>query len=95
VPPKKTVKAWNERNPWEQAPYTKGDIVAIQALHNGNADADQQRRALDWIIYEVCKTYDLSYRPDSDRDTVFAEGKRYCGNQIIHAIKLKVGLLEE
>lgn len=89
------AKKEHQKKPWEQAGYTKRDIVAMQALMEGKADADQQKRALDWIVNNVCKTYDMSYRPDSDRDTAFAEGKRYCGNQIIHALKLKVGALPD
>jgi hypothetical protein len=75
--------------------YDDPDVFAIQALVKGEADADQQKRALNWIINECCKTYDMSYRPDNQTDTVFAEGKRYVGNEIIRMTKMKVGTLKK
>ena len=79
--------------PFMPADYSEPDAFAMKALAEGVATEDQQKRALDWIINQCCKTYDLSYRPDSDRDTVFAEGKRYVGNEIIKLIKVKIGKL--
>lgn len=70
------------------APYTEPDTMAIKALATGTASEGQQRRALDWIINTLCGTYDLSYRPDSERNTAFAEGKRFVGLQLIKQIKL-------
>lgn len=53
----------------------------MQALERGEADKDQQQRALQWILRASC-IGDLSYRPGSERDTAFAEGKRFVGLQI-------------
>lgn len=74
---------------WEPA-----DISAIQALQRGDASPDQQRRALDYII-NLAGTYDLSYRPESDRDTTFAEGKRFVGLQIVKALKINLAALRQ
>ena len=76
--------------PWEPAPYDDDGLItmAIKALAAGNANQDQQRRALDWIVRVLCGTYDLSFRPDSERATAFAEGKRHVGLQIIKHTKL-------
>lgn len=74
---------------WEPA-----DIAAIQALQRGDASPDQQRRALDYIV-TLAGTYDLSYRPDSDRDTTFAEGKRFVGLQIVKALKLNLAAIRQ
>lgn len=57
-------------------------IAAIKAMAEGNARADQQKTALAFIIDELAGTYDLSFRPDElggERDTSFAEGRRYVG----------------
>ena len=51
----------------------------MQALQTGTATADQQQRALKWIIEKVCGTYDLTYFPESARNSDFAEGKRFVG----------------
>lgn len=75
---------------FEPAHYKKADIYALQALQTGTANEQQQKRALDWIINHACKTYDMSFRPgaDGERDTCFAEGRRFVGNQIIKLTKL-------
>lgn len=71
------------------------DIAAIQALERGTATEDQQKRALRWIIYEVAKTYDLSYRPGDQSQTDFAEGKRFVGLEIISTLKINLTKLRE
>jgi hypothetical protein len=77
------------------APYEIADIVAIKALANGTAMEHQQKRAMDWIIRAACATYDLSYRPESDRDTAFAEGRRFVGLQIVKALHLEISILKK
>lgn len=84
-----------EGAPWAPAEYEIEDIGAIQALARGEAQPHQQINALKWIVEKVCKTYDLSYRPDSDRDTTFAEGKRFVGTQIVKATKINIAKLKD
>ena len=74
--------------PWHPAPYDESVTGSLKALHAGVANAGQQQRALKWIIEALCGTYDLSYRPESDRDSSFAEGKRFVGMQIVKQLKL-------
>lgn len=75
--------------PWDSLKLEshRAAVAALKSLALGTADEDQQIRALKFIIDEICLTYDMSYRPDSERDTAFAEGKRYVGNAILRAIK--------
>jgi hypothetical protein len=61
--------------------------VAIQACYNGVADEAQQRLAIETIAGALCGYYDLSFR-ENDRDTVFAEGKRWVGAQIVKLTKI-------
>ena len=68
------------------------EAYAIQAIAAGNATVEQQQMALKWIIEKACGTYDLSYRQGSDRDTVFAEGKRYVGLQLVKLVRLNLRL---
>ena len=35
----------------------------------------------------------MSYRPDSERDTAFAEGKRHVGTQIVKFLKINLSKL--
>lgn len=57
--------------------------AAIQALMLGQASPDQQKLALQGIVEDICGTYDMTYSPDSQHDTAFAEGKRWVGLQIV------------
>ena len=66
-------------------------MYAVQAVANGNASADQQKRAIAWIVGTLCGTYDLAFRPDDhggSRDTDFALGKAFVGQQIVKLLKL-------
>jgi hypothetical protein len=84
------VKKLPAIEPWHPAPYIDADSYAIKALATGTANEGQQKRALDWIINTLCATYDLSYRPGSDRDTAFAEGKRHVGLQIVKQVNVNL-----
>ncbi len=97
TPKKKTVaEAVAGNHPWMPPAYNVADAVAIQALMTGKADANQQQRALKWII-EVCSgTYDQSYRPgaqEGERDTTFALGRQFVGQQIVKLTRLNVSKL--
>lgn len=72
---------------WEVA-----DAGAIQALAQGTASKEQQQRALNWIIYSACGTYDSDYRPDQ-REHAFVSGKRNVGLQIVKLTKVNTSKL--
>jgi hypothetical protein len=74
----------------------KADAIAIKAMAEGEATADQQKRALEAIIYRIACSDDLSYRADDhggERDAAFAEGKRYVGLQIKKLIHTRLDIL--
>ena len=71
--------------PWELA-----DASAMQALVDGKATPEQQKRALNWIIYGACGTYDLDYRPDP-REHAVVSGKRAVGLEIVKLLKINTG----
>jgi hypothetical protein len=81
--------------PWKPTEWEPADVAAIQALVRGDASPEQQRRAVDYIIKDIAGTYDLSYRPDSERDSTFAEGKRFVGLQIVKAINLNLAAIRQ
>lgn len=80
--------------PWFPAKYELADARAIKNLAAGTASSEQQQRALKWIIENVAAYYDLSYFPTSDRDTSFAEGKRFVGSQIVKMLKIDLDALK-
>lgn len=84
-------------SPLQPADYEKADVIALQALAEGIANEGQQKRALDWII-KAAGTYDLVYRPggqEGDRDTCFAGGKAFVGQQIVKLLNYKTGQLKD
>ena len=89
-------KALEAAAPWKPAPYEIADASAIQAVARGEASAEQQRRALDWIIYGACRLRDEPYRPggtDGERDTAFALGQANVGRQIAKLMTLQLAAL--
>lgn len=72
---------------WEPAKWEPADASALQALIRGDADAHQQQRALNWIIYNAAGTYDLEYRTE-ERDHAFSSGRRFVGLQIVKMLKI-------
>lgn len=81
VPPKSAIAP---------AEWERHEVAAMQALWRGEADAQQQKKALDWILDAVCRVNDMEYRPGSFDETAFAAGRRYVGSQIIKATKINL-----
>ena len=73
-------------DPLEKPDYVEADVQAIRAVHERRATPEQQKRAFDWLI-QAYGTYDTSYRPDSERNTIFAEGRRQAGMILVWMIK--------
>lgn len=94
-----TAKARTEPKPkqtWQPSDYEVADVGAVQALMRGDADEAQQKRALAYIINTLCGTYDVSYHPgglDAQRNTDFAEGKRWVGLQLVKFTKINISAL--
>ncbi len=64
----------------------RSDVRSIVAVHDGVATEEQQKAAMKAILVNICGIHDMSYRPDEaggERDTAFAEGKRYVATQIL------------
>lgn len=86
-------QAIDDHAPWKPTPYEPADAGAIQALVRGECPPHLQQRAITFIINNLCGTYDLQYRPGSHeatRDTDFALGKAFVGQQLVKLTKVKV-----
>jgi len=85
-----------EREPWMPPPYDKADLIAVKACMEGRAEPYQQRLALEWIVY-ACGTYETPWRPgqDGQRDSDFASGKQFIGQQIVKLINLPIANEEQ
>lgn len=84
----------SRREHWHPPDYEKQDVRAIQALAKGDASADEQRRALDWIITQAAATYDEPFRPGSADVVNYMLGRRSVGLAIVKLMKLKPEIFE-
>lgn len=75
--------------PTTAAVYTEADHAAIQAVAEGLANPEQQKRAIRWIVESAAGVQTLSYGTDPHA-TAFAEGKRFVGLQIYKLIRLRL-----
>lgn len=80
----------NPGTPWLPLSPSKADAAALRALFQATADSEQQRRAMQYILEIICDRDGMSFRsgPDGVRETDFAEGRRWVGNQIVRLSKL-------
>ena len=85
-------KIISEPLPYAPPPYELADASALQALARGDATAEQQQRALVWVINSAAGTYDVEYRNDP-RDHAFVSGRRFVGLAIVKLVKLNLGAL--
>lgn len=81
--------------PYFHAPYDVADAAAIQAVTEGRGTEDQQKRAMKWIVDVASATYGLSFIPQEQDSTAFAEGRRFVGLQIIKLYKLNLRAIKE
>lgn len=86
--PEKLPKA----EPWKPHDWDAATAYALRSLQTGTASPEQQMFALGWII-DACGTYDLEFRPDSERSSCFAAGKRWVGLQIIKLLNIPAAAL--
>lgn len=92
-PSKTTRQAIEDHAPWKPTPYEPADASAMQALVRGDCPPHLQQRAINYIINGLCGTYDMQYRPggtEAGRDTDFALGKAWVGQQIVRLLKVRV-----
>lgn len=66
---------------------------ALQALSRGEATPDQQRFALNFVINQAAATYGQSFQELGDRETCFAEGRRFVGLQIVKLLHISTAAL--
>lgn len=72
--------------------YDVAHVYAMKALANGSASPDQQQMAMRWIIEGAAGTYQDTHYP-TDRDTTFANGRRYVGLRLVTMINMPASVL--
>lgn len=91
-PGKRANGPWVLPPPWLPPDYEIADVVAMQACATGMASAEQQQRAMKWIVEQGCGAYDLGWHPDLPD---FAAGRRFVGTAIVKMTKINVALLKK
>jgi hypothetical protein len=91
----KRVTNAREPTPHIVSPPSRSVAASIKALANGDADPEQQKLALKWIIDEAAGTYESVYFPESVRQSDFASGKRFVGNYILGIINMSMAIFDE
>lgn len=66
------------------APFEKHDAYALRAMNAGAATADEQRRALAWIVNAAAMFTSQSFVQGQQDQTSFNEGRRNVAKQIMH-----------
>lgn len=95
---KKPTEAERLFQPHIPPKVTRQVAVAVKAFAAGTADKQQQEFLFKWIVHDLARTYDLSYRPgelEQQRATDFAEGKRSIGLHLVHLVNYPVSLLDK
>ncbi len=83
------LKAMPVPSPLEPAPFDDIIVYGLQGLADGNASPQQQKKVLEWIINSASRTSGPGhYQPDSDRNTAFALGRAFVGEQILGILKI-------
>jgi hypothetical protein len=81
--------------PYLPADYDLADVAAVQAVATWTASAEQQQRAVKWIVENVCETYGLGWHPDGDHASSFVAGRRFVGLQIVKAVNINLSVLRK
>jgi hypothetical protein len=69
------------KDPWTPYTPTKAEVYAVKAVLSHKADEEQQRIFVGFLN-RITGIGDLEFRPEGDRATVFASGKRFVGMQV-------------
>ena len=74
-------------SPYAPAGYEAEHVSAVQLLEKGECPAHLQQVFLKWLIEDVCRTYDQSFRADPYL-TAFAEGRSFPGTTCVKMLRL-------
>jgi len=88
-----------QRSPaWTPPDYEVAHIRAVKAVAKGEATAAEQKLAMDWIIEAASARWDVPFYSDKDggdRETAFACGRIFVGQQIIKLVNMPAGLVAQ
>lgn len=81
----------SQAKPWLAPACDPADVYAVQAVYNGRATPEQQRRALDFVMKDVCGINRSTFVPGPDgRASDLAQGKQLVGHIIASLLTIRV-----
>lgn len=83
------------RERWLPAEWELPDAAALQALARGDATADQQLRALKWIVERAAGAYEHTFVPGAADQSTYLEGRRSVGLQVVKLLKVSLPALKQ
>ncbi len=88
VPPKKKgIEGTTDLDPpWQPTQVIPADIGAIKALVAGTATEYQQQLVVAFLM-RATGINEMEFRPEGDRASTFASGKRFVGMQFFQLAK--------
>lgn len=86
------IPPWDLSKEDDRARYA-ADCTALQLLAQGTCPEHLQKGMLETLVNVLCATYDLEFRPESDRTSAFAAGRRWVGLQLVHMLKTDTAAL--
>ena len=85
------AKALQAHLPWIPITCPPEVVTALQAVNRGDAEPQQQRMVLGWVI-EMSRNGGAVYFPGESgrRDTDYALGRAFVGEQLVTILNLKL-----
>jgi hypothetical protein len=74
---------------------TPQEHMALKRLYKGEADAHQQRLALQLIVNKFSRAQETLFIPGSFAETAFLEGRGFVGQRVLKYLNLPVGKLDD
>lgn len=92
-PSRRKEGPWTMQPPWLPPDWQPADLRAVQGLWAGTASAEQQQRAIKWIVFVLADKDGIGWHPQDAHLADFAAGRRWVGREIAKALMINVGLI--
>jgi hypothetical protein len=82
-----------EKRDWRIPQPTFDETHALQCLAKGEANSEQQKKAIACIVHKICATHDETFHLDNERLSAWYQGQRSVGLRILK--ELQIDLMKE
>ena len=92
---KRSAKEVQDAKRWRIHKAEDYDVYSLQALARGEADPEQQRHSLKYIVEKICGAYDNTFDLDSERVSSHYQGRQFVGQRIVALLKYNMRKIKE